>query len=571
MNDREKQFDKRFLILGDLGKIKEYTNERKLKKIIRKEQRGKLLGIWGTLGWRDKRPFNFDVQNSKEGNTDESKRDVSTIEIIDHLKSFNTEIKDVKNDVVERYINFDSTDFNIDWKNVKNYEDIPELRLDLFVEDFEGAMVYYYHQRKTNFRKQNDRSNFEEFIQCEKTDDEYTTKRDRLTYFFKVIPPYQYTADDARNIIWTRKKRITSFILKIITFKRKPAPPKKLLKDFFKTHNLIMTAKTKGGNLTYPLFGAKKYGLLIYDNSVKTSNVASSNKDRFNMRGAFFKVDENHKIDYRKKTLLLIHGTFSCAFNTFRDFVKYRNKTSELEVFLKLTGYEQVLAFNHPTISVDVFHNVNQLKNMLGPQKFEQGVSLLAASRGCLFAQAIGADINMPFSVDKCLMFSPANGVAYFKLGNKISTGLSLLKKVTKGTPASYAFALLQFSADYFMDQPGAKQMTFGSRQLNKVINGSPANSDSKYFAVINDWEKGLIIRWGRRFWMRIADGLVKLILGLQHDFVVGVIGQKNLPPKYKVTEIPMSSTHCKYFEEGELHERKGEAVVLSQFLAEYL
>ncbi|MEN8116882.1 MAG: hypothetical protein ABFS16_07880 [Bacteroidota bacterium] len=571
MNDSISQFDNRFLILGDMSKIQDYTNEKKLKKIIKKEQKGKLPGIWGTLGWKDNQPFNFDVQNSEEGNTDESTRDISTVEVIDHIKSFNTEIKDVKNEVVERYINFDSTNFNIDWEKVKKYDDIPELRLDLFVDDSEGAMVYYYHQRIKNLKKLNDISNFEEFIQCKKTDDNFTTKRDRLTYFFKVLPPYKFTSDNSEDITWTRDKRITSFIIKIITFKRKAETPKNLLEEFFKPENLVMTVKSKGGNLTYPLFGKKKYGLLIYDSSVKISNVASSDNDRFNMRGAFLKVDSSHKIDYSKKTLLLIHGTFSCTLNTYMDLVRYRNGTSELEEFLKLSGYEQVLAFNHPTISADVFDNVKQLKKLLGSQEFEKGVSLLAASRGCLLAQAIGADKNLPFKVDRALMLSPANGVAYFKLGSKISTGLSMLEKLTKGTPASYAFALLQFSADYFMDQPGAKQMTFGSRRLNKVINGSMASQSSKYFAVINDWEKGLIINRGRRFWMRIADGVVKLILGFQHDFVVGVKGQRNLPPKYNVSEIPMASTHCKYFEKDELCIRNGEPVVLSKFLSDYL
>jgi len=142
---------------------------------------------------------------------------------------------------------------------------------------------------------------------------------------------------------------------------------------------------------------------------------------------------------------------------------------------------------------------------------------------------------------------------------------------VTIGTPANYALALLQFSADYFMDQPGAKQMTFKSNRLNKILKSKLANSTTQFTAVVNDWEKGLIDTRGKRFWMRIADGIVKLILGAKHDFVVGIKGQKNTPKLFNVNEIPMASTHCKYFTKSELHKRNGDEVVLSNFMAKYL
>jgi hypothetical protein len=289
------------------------------------------------------------------------------------------------------------------------------------------------------------------------------------------------------------------------------------------------------------------------------------------MRGIFHTVDAEHQIDRGKKTLLLIHGTFSNTLNTFGHMVRFRNGSSELEDFLKLSPYEQVIAFNHPTISADVFDNVGELKRILGDEKFEQSVSLLAASRGCLLAQAIGADKDLPFSVDKSLMFSPANGVDYFKSGKHISTGLSVLKKVASITVAKYALALAQFSADYFMEQPGARQMTPGSDRLNKVLGLELADSGSIYIAIVNDWEKGLIDKRGKRFWMQIVDATIKRILGNKHDFVVGTKGQKNLPEKFNATQVLMASTHCKYFEKGELHQRQSDEVVLSSFLAKYL
>ena len=571
MNDRKRQLDRRFLVLGDESKIQKYTNEEKLKKIVRKEQKNKLSGIWGTLGWRNNKPFNISINNSKNGNSNAEKRDISTINIIEEIKEFNNEIKDVSNDVIERYINFDSSDFNIDWSQIKTYDEIPELRLDLFVEDKEGAMVYFYHQLKENFSQLSDETAYEQFIQCQKTDDNYTTKRDRLSYYFKVLPPFEYTLLKNKQIEWTDDLRTTSFIIKIITFKRKEGSPADLLEGFFSKENIKVLSQTKGASATYALFGKKKNELLIYDNSVNNCSVASSNKNRFDMRGAFYKVDNEHKIDRNKKTLLLIHGTFSNTLNTFEALIKYRNRSSELEDFLSVNQYKQVIAFNHPTISADVFDNIKALKSLLGQEKFTKSVSILAASRGCIFAQAIGANSSLSFTVDKCLMFSPANGVGYFEVGDKLATGLGILKKVMSGSPASYVFALLQFSADYFLEQPGAQQMTFGSEQLKKVVTAKLANSKSKYTAVIDDWEKILIDKKGKRFWMQIADGIVKLMLGRKHDFVVGETGQKNMPAKYNVNEVPMASTHCKYFEKGELHIRHGDAVDLSIFMSKYL
>ncbi|MDB4582869.1 hypothetical protein N9164_06930 [Draconibacterium sp.] len=146
-----------------------------------------------------------------------------------------------------------------------------------------------------------------------------------------------------------------------------------------------------------------------------------------------------------------------------------------------------------------------------------------------------------------------------------------MLKKVASATVARYALALAQFSADYFMNQPGAKQMMPGSKRLNKVLNLELADSNSTYIAVVNDWEKGLIDKRGKLFWMQIVDSVIKRILGNKHDFVVGIKGQKNLPEKFNVALVPMANAHCKYFEKGELHQRQSDEVVLSSFLAKYL
>ncbi|MBI9069212.1 MAG: hypothetical protein JEZ09_18085 [Salinivirgaceae bacterium] len=575
MNDNQNQLDSRYLILGSdpSGKIS-YNREKALAKIMDKSDRIKPKGFWATLGWRDdkdgEKAFNYQIVNSKTGNSDFEKRDVTTTSIVNELQSFNTQIKDVKNDVLERYINFNESNFDLNWHDYKNYDEIPELRLDLFLQPDQGAMVYYYHQKKDNLGKLNDSEVYEQFIQPQPTKN-HDTNRDRLTYFFKALPPFEYELNSEGNIDWSTEKNLASFIVKIVTFKRNEGKPAELLEEFFSPENFKTLVKTKGGSITYTLFGKKKNGLLIYDNQVESSTVHTSKKDSYTMAGAFFKVSKKYAIDRSKKTLLLIHGTFSNTYNTFEGLVKLNGDSSELKDFLRNNKYEQLIAFDHPTISADVFQNINDFKALIGDEIFEQSVSLLAASRGCILAQAMGADKTLPFTIDKALLFSPANGVGYFDVGEKLATGLGILKKITGSTPGKYIFALLQFSAKFFLDQPGSQQMTFKSESLNKVIHLKPVVANSQYTAIINDWEKKLVKKGVKRVWMQTLDFTIKFMLGLKHDFVVGTKGQRNLPKAFEIDTKPMASTHCKYFDQNQLRYRKGGVVNLSNFMRRYL
>ncbi len=560
---------KHFLILGDIKKIKNYKQKQKLSKILEEEKKLGKKPIWATLGWKDNKTFKTDIFNSKKGNTDTNKRDLLTHSIVEEIKTFNTKIRK-KTDVIERYINFDSADFNIEWKKIKTYDEIPELRLDLFLEKSEGAMVYYYHQHKDNIKTLNDSEVFEQFIQPEATKN-HTTDRDKLSYYFKPLPPLVYELDSKGNIDWGLEERFTSFVIKIVTFKRNEGTPKKLMHEFFGNESIKTIIKNKGKNIPYNMFGKDKNRLWVYNNKINHSSVIEGDKIKYDMAGAFYHVDSKHKIDRNKKTLLLIHGTFSNTFNTFKGLIEYQDKTSELKEFLKNNVYEQVIAFDHPTISADVFQNIKDLKKLLGTTKFKKTVSIIAASRGCILTQAIGGDKTLPFKVDKALMFSPANGVGYFSAGDKLATGLGILKKVTEGTVGKYIFALLQFSAKYFLDQPGPQQMTFGSKELKRVEELSLANPNSKYTSVVNDWESQLTSGWLKKAGMIVADNVIKLILGFKHDFVVGVKGQRNTPKSFKVNNIPMASIHTKYFNKDFLHIRHGKEVILSHFIREYL
>lgn len=559
-----------YQLLGDIDQIG-VNLEAISTKIESRNQNYEKLGMWASLGWKDDRKQFLKIKNSKIGNTNWSKRDLTTVQIAEKIDLFIDKEISSKNEIVERYINFEEVDFGIDWRTINRYDDIPELRLELFVDQKEGAMVYYFHQDVNKVISYDDENVPTDFILCEATKD-HDTKRDRLTYFFKVIPPFEFEVGVKGELINLQKPRDTAFIIKIMTFKRMEGNPKKMLDTWFSKETVTLFKESKGHGITYNLFGEKKNALLIYDDSVLQSSVAENDKNRLLIRGTFYKVDEEHSFDPSKKTLLLIHGTWSNTFNTFGDMIRFRSEdnSSELQQLKELLGYEQILAFDHPTISANCDMNIEKLKQFLGADLFSYDVDIISASRGCILAQAIGGDDTMPFKVGKCIMFSPANGVGYFDVAKKyVSKGLNILSKVFEGSPAQYIFALLQFSADYFIAEPGCKQMTFNSVELNKVLDLSMINSNSQYFAVINDW-KPYLSKGIHPFGKWTLDKGIRLCLGSRHDWVVGYEGQHNLPKKYNIQKLYMDSTHCKYFTPGELWYNSNKVAYVSTFINRY-
>lgn len=562
-NDHNEQYDSRFLILGDQEELKGYSKSILKNKILKKQSFEKLKGVWGTLGWERDGDFSFPVINSKVGNANEDIRDIITKGIVGELEDMHDDITDIKTHVLERYINLDHIDFGIDWTKISSYEEFPRLRLDLFVDEFEGAMVYYFHQERNKVMLLSDDQVLEEFIQCGKTKDYETSSRDRLSYYFEVLPPNEYDLNADGSITWSDEPRDTAFIIKIVTFRRKSCDNEKLLKDLFGAEKQRLNLKAKGVEAIYNLWGAPKNALLLYDDSEACSVVATSKDERFNMKGVFYEVDNMHQIDVTKKTLLLLHGTFSNTLNSFQGLLELKDNTSELEEIMLFNGYQQVIAFNHPTISADVFKNGEEFKIRLGDKEFEHPVDIIASSRGCILAQLLASDQDLPFKVGKCIMFSPANGVGYFKTGRLLSKGLNVLRKVSSATPAKYIFAALQLSADYFMDMPGLKQMQFDSKELNKILGLDLWDENSQYFAVVNDWGQDLYKGKKGRMRKMILDKLIVISLGLRHDWVVGEKGQINMPPNYNVKTVPMCSQHGCYFDDGMLRRREKDGAKL--------
>jgi len=505
------------------------------KSKIAKKHFDKVPSVWVTLGWGNDKELKLSgkLYYSQEGNDFSSGRTLSEINLI---REFNPVFHENNSEkVIERYIDFNSIDFKFTEANF-DLEEIPQLRLSLFVEPEEGAIVYYQYCQSN--RKDN-ADDVIEYVLPQKTDSLYSTNRDRLDYVLPIVPKEQVEfVEELNSLKLGKEDSAFGFVVKILTFKRKKATAGELFKEVtsiineqaLQKENITRSKNSKGQNIfkqSLRYFGEKKYGLMMYDRSDKILKTVSTNE-----------------IDSSKKTLLLIHGTFSCTATNFKELLD----DEVLHQLLASNVVEQILAFDHPTISHDVFDNADWLYKTLGNLRFQHSVHLLSYSRGTLVAKWLAADReNKHFVVDKLMSFSGANGVAYFKLGSSLAKGLSVLKMMKVSGVEEMITGLAQFSAEFFLQLPGSQQMTPNHPKLLKILNAVP-NPNTKYLAVCADWNKGLIKNSLKSAVAQISDGYMKLILGKKHDWVVG-LKEQSITPNNAFPVIEIMSDHVSNFD----------------------
>lgn len=530
-----------FLPLGKvLGPSDIVENEKFLQKLESRNY-SKPDAIWGTLGWKNKNVFKpkGQIQFSEKGNFNSTG---SCLKEIETVWGFNPLSKSEDFIVKEQFINFDEVEFSFS-KTEFTYDQIPQLRLSLFLNPDEGALVYYQHSPKSDF--DSDESNIE-YILPQRTDTNYTTDRDRLHYYFPIIPPNHTTYNEENGKLYLKDSVVeTSFIVKVLTFKRNNLAAPELYQEASSSINLWIGKKHKkeietqslsklnGQNALskgFHFLGNRKYSLLRYDE----------------LLDQFTHVDTTH-IDTSKKTLLLIHGTFSSTEGSYGKL--YNNEESLLKKLIKHGIFEQIISFDHPTISHDAFDNVRVLYDRLEGLVFEHPVDILSYSRGALVAKWLASDPeNTFFSTGNIITFSGANGVGYYKAGKYVSKGLSVMRKIIPGPTAKLITALAQFSAEFFLELPGNQQMTPNNKKLVKILTSNLSNPESRVQTIAVDWNKSLVSNPLKRPFAKVLDGMIKLILGPKHDWVVGFQEQKISPDDID-NPIEITSMHVKNFD----------------------
>ncbi|MBL4648405.1 MAG: hypothetical protein JKY03_01645 [Aureispira sp.] len=509
--------NKSFLLLGsDLNTHNdEIVNELKLK--TKKKSLVTPETIWGTLGWKNKDKkldLKGNIQFSEYGthhykeNQNKQIRNIWTINPLSKSNDFS---------VLERTINLDETLFEIEQLKC-TYQDIPALRLTLFTQPGEAAIVYYEHQSKDT---PDDTSPLIEFILRQEK-----KESDRQDYYIPITPKFKIDYDEAsKKLILDPKEEKTSFTIKILTFKRHDLIAGDLFNEAKNQINLWTKEKQMGRmsgpemigrkdpRPISPYLGDSKYALWIFDADDNEFQSIPLIKNR-----------NRRRIDFNKKTLLLLHGTFS---NTCGSYGKlYGEDGTVLKELIKDGHYEQIISFDHPTISRDVFDNSKELYRLIGTNKFSESVDILGYSRGGLFSKWLASDEDNPiFKVGKILNFSPAKGVGYFEKAEYLEKLLSVLQYFMPSAVGKLITFFVQESAEFFLELPGCRQMTPGSKRLDKVLKADFKYPSTTLKNIVADWNVSLRTNFFSKLNGQSLDIIVKYFLGSKHDWVVGFEG----------------------------------------------
>jgi len=350
-------------------------------------------GIWGTLGWGDDSVFSpkKEIEFSETYNT---KFNGATAEFVSELNSSLPEILNHATDIKERYINFDSIELEMNKTWTRKYH--RNLRLSVFLEPNEHAIAFYQYAKSVDYSKpenQNydDPDAFLEFIPgtLDKT-------KKQINFLIEPIPKKKIRFRLFANKIGfeeTHEEFDISFIIKVISFKRSISD-----ESAFYAKSLEKLALAAGQNTTYLAFGEKRYGLYMFNPKNQVPDDVCFEDKKENYGGCLERIlpkEAQSKINPNVKTLLLIHGTFVDSYSTFKDFF-YKDsvrKKSFLQDMINLHGYEQILAFDHPSLSVDVAHNVDHLLQTLMPDVSfgNNAIDVIACSRGGLVAESLAS------------------------------------------------------------------------------------------------------------------------------------------------------------------------------------
>ncbi|PTB97368.1 hypothetical protein C9994_03275 [Marivirga lumbricoides] len=535
----------------------------------------KIEKIWGTLGWKDDKPFHERgvVKFSESGQLTEAKG--ATLKQIEMLYDIYPEIPLHNHRVRERYIDLD--DLDIDLPRNISLQEMKELRLDIFLENNEGAVVYLQHSEKDNYDEE---EAFIEYLSPQPTDDlNRLDQRNRLTYHipfqfqrnlrpngiqetegasYNVPVHYLELSDEAPEPVLDDSGtpvtlESTSFIVKILTFIRSARTPEEALKGF----GSALAKQTQKTILKNQLdkLGRNKYSLLKFKPEVDIRNDS----------GQFMKVQVGSEIDTSARTLLLIHGTFKDTYGSYEDFItkKYADTDHNyLNFLIKKGHYDQILAFDHPYFWDTPEQNAEWLINGLFENVYFEPdkLDILGVSRGALVGMYMATNVvcMQHLRVRKVLTFSGgASGFMDSIAG--ISKWISVVKIGAPAPVQKLLIGLASIGLNYLEKNSGLAALKSGNPFLNNLYT-TPLQHPVIFKAMVADWNRHVVTGKGwidtslKRALASGLDTVLKLFLGWQHDWVIGSAAQRKLPQGHNSFPEPSfeySGRHGSYFLAG--------------------
>lgn len=561
--------------------LKQLLNrDKKFRKFIRlgnlrsgaKAEEIRAAGIWGTLGWGDDSLFapKNQLEFSETFNTNFHG---ATAEFVEELSAALPDEDQSNLTIKERYINFDLADLQMNklWfrKHHRN------LRLSVFLEKDEHALAYYqFAEPKDYSRPENsefdDPDAFLEFIPGQ-----LDSVKKQINFFFEPLPKRKIRIrlfSGKRGFEETDEPLNTSFIVKVITFKKKDGSDAQ-----FYEKSLEKLALQAGQNAIYKAFGEKRYGLYKFNPYANVTDDETFEEKHQNFGGKMELIQTEQaatEINTSAKTLLLIHGTFVNTYSTFKDLFLKHNGSSFLQDLMTKHGYEQILAFDHPTASSGVLENVEYLltKLMPGVSFGDNAIDAIACSRGGMVAEALASHklAKGKIHLRHVVLFSPANGVGYLQTADNIATWLSVYRRISPRKTGKIVASMLTAGVTFIKEMPGLKDMHPNSPTLKKILNAEQNNPNTTFKNVVSDWHISLNESRFRRVlgWL---DVKIKSHLGEEHDWVVGCINQR-MYPKFarQDKEATINSIHCKYLEKN-YSKRNGSFVDTQKIILDFL
>lgn len=526
-----------FLVLGDETKIKDHIKENRLEKKLLREEKKTLPGVWGTIGWKNDANFDIsgEIRISRNGNISFKEKKGYKRQIINDLLETN-EQKSIKTLSIREYF-IDMSDIEIKFPKEFDFESIPTFRFELFLEPDQGAVAYIDHNNKSG----NEEDDFVEFVMCERTNKEYSTDRDRLTYFIPAVPKHKIEQLSEDKFKLATELQVTRPTLRILTFRRKKETAGQIVDAIT---SLFKQKSSQGNVLVDFMLRHETYAFTKFNSGVNYK--PTSDFAQVPMSGIFEHCSPN-QIDPNAKTLLLIHGTFSSTFGSFGELLKKQGTSgSVLDSILSNGYYEQILAFDHVTIKDNAADNANWLLNHLVGFSFSNPIDVITTSRGALVAEHISQDTRFKNKLEfnRVLMFSAAHGCGYFKAGPFVSKGLSVLKLGVSNVAAKILIGYLQNSVQYFLEQKGSVMLHVDSDVVKAYLSAQPNNQNTHFVNVIADWDKKLKNNGKFKKGAIVLDVVIKGFLGKENDWVIGCEQQKLKPLKaqdggeYKVYSV---------------------------------
>lgn len=286
-----------------------------------------------------------------------------------------------------------------------------------------------------------------------------------------------------------------------------------------------------------------------------------------------FKTDTNNfrelseaevttEVQRDKKTLLLIHGTFSTTegsygflydvpgaepMNTDRNWLKQQILSKK---------YEQVIGFDHPSVVDSPGENAAKLISLLAPGgKFTKTVDIITTSRGGLVGKNLVNDKQQTvMTIERVATVACANGVQWMTTGEGVGRIVGVIRKATVGPVAKSALVLVQLGIKIFLNQPGLKAMKKGEPSLVALLNDKPANPDMRYLPLCGNYDpKNTAHPAGWRIFDLLLDAALH---NKNHDWVVETDFQVIMPDGFVAYQQPISyyrgimmdTTHTRYF-----------------------